>query len=103
VVAAPRLEPAALMEALEAGHFYASTGVVLERIQVEPTRLTITVRRRGDFKYTAEFIGQDGVVLARAGGVQASYDLRGDERYVRARVTDSGGSVAWVQPVFVTR
>jgi hypothetical protein len=103
VVAAPRLDALALMEALEAGRFYASTGVVLDRVQIEPARLTVVVHQRGNFKYTTEFIGQDGVVLARVGGVVARYDLQGDERYVRARVEDSGGSVAWVQPAFVTR
>ena len=101
VVAAPRLEARALMEALEAGHFYASTGVVLERVQVEPARLTVQVWPRGNFKYTTDFIGRDGTVLASVGGVRASYTLRGNEGYVRARVTDSGGDVAWVQPQFV--
>lgn len=103
VIAARTLEPAALMEALEAGHFYASTGVELDRVQIEPTRLTVYVRPRSNFKYTTEFIGQDGIVLATVGGVQASYALSGGERYVRARVTDSGGAIAWVQPAFVER
>jgi len=102
-VAAPSLTTAALMAALEAGRFYASTGVELDRVQVEPTRLTVHVRSRSNFKYTTEFIGQDGIVLARVGGVHASYTLRGDERYVRARIEDSGGAVAWVQPLFVER
>lgn len=102
-VAAGSLSAADLMEALEAGHFYASTGVVLDRIQVEPTRLTVHIRPRTNFKYTTAFIGQDGKVLATVGGLQPSYTLRGGERYVRARVEDSGGAVAWVQPVFVER
>jgi hypothetical protein len=102
-VAAASLTAVALMEALEAGHFYASTGVVLDRILVEPTRLTVHVRAIGDFKYTTEFIGQDGLVLASVPGVEASYTMGGDERYVRAQVRDSGGAVAWVQPVFVER
>jgi hypothetical protein len=29
--------------------------------------------------------------------------LTGSEAYVRARVTDSGGAVAWLQPIFVIR
>jgi hypothetical protein len=102
-VASSSLGAAALMEALEAGHFYASTGVVLDRIQVEPTRLTVHVRPRSNFKYSTEFIGENGTVLARTGGPRASYTLRGNERYVRARVEDSGGAVAWVQPLFVER
>lgn len=100
-VLAAALEPAAIMEALEAGRFYASTGVELDAVEVEPQALTVRVRSRGDYRYTTEFIGRGGVVLARVGGASPRYALRGDEGYVRARVRDSGGAVAWTQPVFV--
>ncbi|HSJ64167.1 MAG TPA: CehA/McbA family metallohydrolase [Gemmatimonadaceae bacterium] len=101
VVRAPRLEANALVDAMEAGQFYASTGVTIADVRVEPTRLTITIEPRGDFKYTTEFIGRGGRLLARSGGLTAAYTLRGDEGYVRARVRDSMGYHAWVQPVFV--
>jgi hypothetical protein len=101
VVRAPLLEANALVDAMEAGQFYASTGVTIADVRVEPTRLTITIEPRGDFKYTTEFIGRGGRVLARSGGLTAAYGLRGDEGYVRARVRDSMGYHAWVQPVFV--
>jgi hypothetical protein len=39
-------------------------------------------------------------VLARVGGAEPAYELKGGETYVRARVRDSMGFVAWVQPVF---
>jgi hypothetical protein len=29
------------------------------------------------------------------------YEIRGDEGYVRARITESNGNVAWTQPVLV--
>ena len=103
VVASPSLDARALLAALEAGHFYASTGVTLDRIQVEPDRLVVHIRQQSNYKYTTDFVGRAGTVLATVGGVQASYTLRGDEQYVRARVTDSGGRVAWVQPQFVSR
>jgi hypothetical protein len=32
-----------------------------------------------------------------------SYRFKGNELYVRARVQDSDGGVAWTQPVFVRR
>jgi hypothetical protein len=63
----------------------------------------VRIAQRGNFKYTTEFIGANGAVLARTGANPAAYTLRGDELYVRARVTDSGGAVAWIQPVFVVR
>lgn len=101
VVRADRLEAGELLARLEAGEFYASTGVALESVQVEPTSLTIHIRARGSFRYTTVFIGRDGRELLRTGDNPAVYRLQGGESYVRARVTDSGGKVAWVQPVFV--
>lgn len=32
----------------------------------------------------------------------ATYDIKGDEGYVRARVLESNGWVAWCQPVMLT-
>jgi len=99
---ATALDPVALMEALEAGRFYASTGVTLTDVRVTPQRLEVHIEPAGDFRYTTVFIGAGGRELARTGDNPAAYDLRGNVGYVRARVTDSGGSHAWVQPVFVT-
>ncbi len=100
-VRAAALEPAALMEALEAGGFYASTGVTLADVRVSPGRLEVHIEPKGDFRYTTVFIGAGGRELARSGANPALYELREDVGYVRARVTDSGGSHAWTQPVFV--
>lgn len=102
VVRADSLEAGALMTALEAGAFYASTGVMLRDVRVEPRRLTIDIAPRGDFRFTTEFVGRGGRVLATTGANPARYEPRGDEGYVRARVRDSGGGMAWVQPVFLT-
>jgi hypothetical protein len=102
-VRAERLDPDAITRALAAGRFYASTGVELSDVIVTPTALEIRIRQDRDFKYRTEFIGDGGKVLARADGLVARYDLKEDLRYVRARIVDSGGHKAWVQPVFVTR
>ena len=40
-------------------------------------------------------------MLDREYGLRASYDIRGNEGYVRARVLGSDGSRAWTQPIFV--
>lgn len=102
-VRAPRLEAGAIMEALEAGWFYASTGVELRDVIVAPARIEVHIAARGDFRYTTTFIGEGGRVLAETGANPAFYELTDGTSYVRARVVDSGGAVAWVQPVFVTR
>lgn len=106
VVAAPRLAAADLMRSLEAGSFYASSGVALEGLEVGPETLAIRIQPQGDFKYTTTFIGDHGRVLARVGGLAPSYRLKPRDRglrYVRARIEDSGGARAWVQPVFLER
>jgi hypothetical protein len=100
-VLAPALEAGALMEALEAGRFYASTGVELADVVVEGNRLEVHVAPRGDFRYTTTFIGEGGRVLAGSWENPAVYELIEDVGYVRAKVVDSGGHVAWTQPVFV--
>jgi len=101
VVRAPDRSAASLMEALEAGRFYSSTGVELDDVKVSGTRLEVHVRQKGNFKYTTTFFGAGGRVLLRSQVTPAVFDLQGPEIYVRALVEDSGGSVAWVQPVFV--
>lgn len=103
MVNAPSLDGAALMESLEEGRFYASTGVELDDVQVSGNRMEVHIRPRGSFKYTTTFVGVGGRVLGISYALKASYELTGSEAYVRARVEDSGGNVAWVQPVFVRR
>jgi hypothetical protein len=102
-VRAGALEAGAIMEALEAGQFYASTGVELEDVVVTENRMEIQISPRGDFQYTTTFIGAGARILKTTGENPAVFDLTTPEVYVRARVEDSGGSLAWVQPIFVRR
>lgn len=103
VVRTPSLNGRAIVEALDAGHFYASSGPVLRDVRATETVLTIQIQREGDFKYTTQFIGANGRLLGTDKSLTPTYTLRGDETYVRARIIDSAGRVAWVQPVFTTR
>ncbi len=103
VVRASRLDSREIMASMEAGRFYASSGVELDSVSVTPRDMKIAIRERGDFKFTTEFIGKDGMVLKTTGLNPATYHLNGSESYVRVRVTNSGGEKAWIQPVFVAR
>lgn len=103
VVKSPALATRPLVDALEAGTFYASTGVILEDVVITGNTLEVRITRRGDFKYTTQFIGANGAILATDKSLTPKYSLRGRETYVRAKVTESGGATAWVQPVFTTR
>jgi hypothetical protein len=102
-VRASRLEPKALMQALEAGEFYASTGVTLRDVRADRESLAVSIAAEGDFRFTTRFVGPGGAVLATCGELECAYRFTGRERYVRATVTDSAGRKAWVQPVFPAR
>ena len=100
-IRADRLEPMALMTALESGQFYASTGVELRDVVVTPRGLEIHIAQDRDFKYTTTFYGSEGRPLGTTTANPATYRLEHATGYVRAEVTNSRGDVAWVQPVFV--
>ena len=117
MVLASELSPAALIGSLEAGRFYSSSGVMLEKIEATAKSIAITVRPDADATYTIDFIGTRknfdpksepvrdkngqelnvtrkysdtiGAVLKTVSGATAKYDFSGDELYVRARITSS--------------
>ena len=98
-VRVPRLEPRAIVDALERGDFYSSTGVELQAISVSASSLSIAVREERSSKYRIQFIGRQGRVLSETTSSPASYAFKGDEGYVRAKVIESNGKLAWIQPV----
>lgn len=100
-VRARALTSKAILDALEKGEFYASTGVELASLSRSARAIEIEVRQVRDERYRTTFIGAGGRVLATSSANPARYEIRGDEGYVRARVESSNGKVAWVQPVTV--
>ena len=105
MVRAEELATEPLLEAMEAGDFYASTGVTLKEYQYDPAERTISleVAPEEGGTYVIEFIGTlaadvDGVdpknwnkeaigrVLKRVDGTKAAYRLSGKELFVRAVV-----------------
>lgn len=104
-----------IRRAIEAGDCYSTTGqtgIVLPAIEVSRTGISLTLSEdttdlgwsTGDHNarlYTTYFIGEGGRVLKKDGSLKPSYALRpGDGRYVRARIEDSDGNLAWTQPAF---
>jgi len=102
-VGASALTQAALFEALEAGRFYASTGVELAEFDVRGPHVSLCVDGQPGERYTIEFIGPGGQVVHTEEGVQAQYRLAAGQPYVRGRVSASGGAYAWLQPQFAVR
>jgi len=98
-----RLE--SVCDALRSGALYASTGPELRRIEVEGQVYSVeAVACQACAGARVVFIGSGGRLLARTtsatGG--ASYTLKGDEGYVRARVETASG-IAWTPAVRVVR
>lgn len=119
MVKAPYLTAEALVKGLDAGDFYASSGVVLDEVVRDGNELKIAIRAEPGVTYKTEFVatmkGVDltatpkvfkdkdgketpvtsdyspdvGKVVATADGPKASYTLTGNELYVRAKVTSS--------------
>ena len=52
-------------------------------------------------RFTTRFIGAGGILLKETTDSPAVYDVASDVGYVRAKVVDSMGWVAWTQPLFV--
>lgn len=139
VVRAALLTPESIIRAMNAGDFYCSTGVAIRDVTFKNGTLTIQVDPDRDATYTIRFIGTRrgydpagrlvtdgqgktiratrvysenvGAVLAEIKAATASYTLRGDEIYVRAKVISSRRNEkshvpgerqsAWVQPIVV--
>lgn len=135
MVRASSLVADSLMRAMERGDFYASAGVTLSELRREGPRVTLAIKGEPGVTYTTQFIGTRrgydtvsvalrdstgiavtrryssdvGAVLAEVRGTTATYAMRGDEIYVRARVISSKPKVnfsytgememAWTQPV----
>ena len=103
VVRANRLEARTILSAMERGDFYASTGVVLADYQATATAITVKVLPTTFSKYRIQFIGQGGRLLKESSETEATYAFTGTEGYVRAKVIESNGQIAWCQPVVVRR
>jgi hypothetical protein len=141
MVRARHLTTESIVRAMEAGDFYASTGVTLHDVRRADRDLAVEIATEPGVSYVTRFIGtrrgydahteeitpdghdphttgtlphrrysEDvGAVLAEVAGANASYTLKGDEIYVRAKIISSkpkaNGSVpgefetAWTQPL----
>jgi hypothetical protein len=90
------LDGDAIMAALAAGHFYATTGVTLRR--AGPVGATLVVEIDGDATgHHTEFV-VDGVVVGSSDAAVTRWPIPAAPSYVRAVVTRADGAQAWVQP-----
>jgi hypothetical protein len=117
MVKAPFLTAEAVVKGIDAGDFYASTGVVLSEITRAGPTIRLSIRAEPGVKYKTEWVatmkGTDltakpksikekdgkevpvtgdysvdiGKVVATSTGAESAYTITGDELYVRAKVT----------------
>lgn len=117
MVRAKELSAKSLIAAMEAGEFYASSGVQLNKVERNRKSYAIEIKPETGVTYTTQFIGTRkgfdptsepvrsesgtplrvthryskdvGVILAEVKGTSARYELKGDEIYVRAKIISS--------------
>ena len=75
----------------------------LEEYERTSDRITLRVKATSYSKYRVQFIGSGGRILQEVTTPNAAYTFRGHKGYVRAKVIESNGYLAWTQPVRVPR
>lgn len=117
MVRSRELRADSLIAAMEAGDFYASSGVRLKDVRRSSRELSLEIEAEPGVTYTTHFIGtlrdfdpssqpglrptnsifavtrryseEIGTVLGVAEGARPSYTMHGDELYVRAKIVSS--------------
>ncbi len=114
MVRSTSLSAASLVKALEAGDFYSSTGVVLEKLEFSKNTIDLAIKAEPGVEYVIEFIGAKkgataSTTLEKINGTTARFHVTPDYLFVRARITSTKVKVnpfqegdvemAWTQPV----
>lgn len=90
-----------LKEAMLAGSLYASTGLVLKDFVFDGKSLYVTCKYRffedDSILYTA--IGKGGKILQEGRGREITYQIQGNEEYVRIEAVGKSGAKLWCQPI----
>jgi hypothetical protein len=97
-VLAPAQDLGSLLSSLREGAFFASTGAEFTRLSVTGTTITAEAAPGSSL----HFIGRGGRILTTVGASSGSYQVRGDEGYVRVEAIGANGAKAWSQPFFIS-
>ena len=113
-VRSKQLNPNSIINALESGDFYASTGVELNDIKFEGNKLYIDIKREKNVNYKIQFIGvkkgnTNSEILKEVEATKAEFELPDDILFARAKIISDkpkknpykkgDTEVAWTQPV----
>lgn len=103
VVQVEQRTPRAVVDALAAGRFYASTGVTVRSVRVEGGEVAV----RTEDADTVRLVSDYGVVQQEVAGPAATFSVPGDLvhwsdcSYVRVECAGRGREMAWTQPLFL--
>ena len=90
--------PAAILDALRRGSFYASTGVRIETIEVKGSRVAIVAPDA----QAIILVSSHGRHVHRTESPRLDFDAAGlNEPYLRAECMGAGGRMAWTQPLYI--
>lgn len=124
MVSATHLSPSQLVNSLEQGNFYASSGVEIESFGFDKAskKYWLKIKPKQNVTFTTEFIGTKkntpldqldkiGKTLSESNELEPVYQLAQDDLYVRVRITSSEShpnpsikgqkQQAWLQPVWI--
>jgi hypothetical protein len=97
-VLAPAQGVDSLLSSLRQGAFIASSGAEFTRLSLTGTTITAEAPPGSSL----HFIGRGGHILAAVSASAGSYQVHGDEGYVRVEAIGPDGTKAWSQPFFVS-
>jgi len=100
-VKAPSLTEKDILESIQKGYFYASTGPRIEDIRIEGNTVsvvcspvdTVTFHSRGPSGNSVHRFGEAMLTHAR-------HEFKDEHQYVRIECVDGGGRKAWSNPIY---
>ncbi len=115
-VRSKELTPSAIINALEAADFYASTGVELSELKSEKGEIHLKIKAKNGVNYEIRFIGvkrgsTKSEILKSVNGTEASFKIPDDVLFARAKIIsdklkknpykEGDTEVAWTQPISI--
>lgn len=101
MVNAPELTREAILDALRAGSFYASSGPALHDVSVEDGVVHVACSPCSEV-HVITYPPRGKAHYAQEAPIEAlDYPLKGGERYVRVECIDERGNAAWSNPIFL--
>ena len=118
MVNSKKIETLSLIESMESGNFYSSSGVELKKVKHNKEKLVVEIEPNKGVNYEIVFIGyrkddSQVQVLKRVKGNSADYIFKENDLFVRAKISSDEIKVnpyvegettqAWTQPVIVRK